>query len=148
MIVDNIGNNLKYCGAHRLFPQAFEFLKSADCSTLPLGRTDLLGDELYVLVGNGKGRERSGAQMEIHHRYMDIHFIVEGVESFGWSPYNALQHSATPYDEAQDFELFKDEPLVWFSLSPGMFTLFHSGEGHLPGVSDGIVRKIVVKVMD
>lgn len=30
MIVDNIGNNLKYCGAHRLFPQAFEFLKSTE----------------------------------------------------------------------------------------------------------------------
>lgn len=146
MIIDSIGNAVKYFKMYPCFADAFEFLKGDDLKKLPCGRIDLHGDNLYALISNAPGRNRAGALLETHKCYIDIQFILEGKETFGWTPKKECRHVSVPYDKNKDIEFYHDEPQVWFDLSPGMFVIFSPGEGHLPGVSSGMVHKVVIKV--
>lgn len=146
MIIDSIENAERYTLLHPAFPKAFEFLKAAVSEGCENGRVEISGDEIYALINSGPGRKREESLLETHRRYIDIQFILEGEETFGWSPNGEPIASAVPYNEEKDIEFHHGEPRVWFSLTPMTFVIFHAGEAHLPGLSHGMVRKAVVKI--
>jgi beta-galactosidase beta subunit len=51
------------------------------------------------------------------------------------------------YDEEKDILLYSDDPAVWFTVHPGTFVIFFPWDAHAPLVSNGIVHKIVAKVL-
>jgi YhcH/YjgK/YiaL family protein len=51
------------------------------------------------------------------------------------------------YDEEKDFGLFSDPPENWVTVTPGKFAIFFPEDAHAPLISDGIIRKAVIKIV-
>ncbi len=127
----------------------FEYLERTDLAALPLGRTAIEGDDVYVLVSEAETRPPAQVRFEAHRRYIDVQLVVRGQEAIGVAPVAALVTSE-PYDETNDIEFFAPpRESTTLALRAGEFAVFAPGDGHRPGLHlDGphVTRKAVVKV--
>ncbi len=146
MILDTLENSRRYVGLHEGFRKAFEFLAHADPASLSLGRREIDGDRLYAIVTRGPGRSRREAKLEAHARYIDIQYVVSGVDMMGWKPASACRRPAGPFDSDKDIGFFDDDPEAWIAVHRGAFAVFFPEDAHLPLLSAGEIHKIVVKV--
>lgn len=144
MIVDDLRNANRYRGLSEAFDRAFDALSSSDPSALPVGRTAIDGEKVFVNVME-KAYDRTEPKYECHARYADIQLILSGRERFvlgagGEEP---------RIDPEKDIAVCGAEPLVSFTLGSGQFVIFFPGEKHAPGLMADLqpVRKAVVKVL-
>lgn len=146
MILDTLGNFPRYFSLHGQFRKAFEFLSERDLSSFPVGRIGIDGDRVYAIVSDGPGRSRHKGQLETHARYIDIQYVVSGIDEMGWKPASECRQPAVPYDPEKDVAFYTDEPDAWIDVRPGSFAVFFPEDAHLPLVSEEDIRKVVVKV--
>lgn len=129
--------------------RVFEFLARTDLSALPLGRTAVDGDDVYVQVAEAETRPPEQVRFEAHRRYIDIQIVVRGQESIALAPAATLT-TVEAYDAAKDIEFFAPpRESSTIALRPGEFVVFVPGDGHRPGLHlDGphLTRKAVAKV--
>ena len=146
MILDRLDQAARYRTFHPLFPQAFDWLATTDLAALPPGRHDIDGDRLFVIVEACDGRTRADARLECHRRYIDIQLVLEGIDEMGWRALADCVQPRTDYDAARDIRFFDDAPASWIATPAGAFCLFFPDDAHAPLVSDGFIRKVVVKI--
>ena len=146
MILDTLTNANRYNDLHPLFPRAFEFLRSTDLTKLVPGRHSIEGEHLFAIVEAVPGRSREEAKLECHRRYIDIQFVLEGVDEMGWKPLADCHQPIDDYSEKNDIQFFDDAPDSWIATSPGAFSIFFPQDAHAPLVSTGNIRKVVLKV--
>ena len=129
--------------------RAFEYLARTDLAKLPLGRTDIKGDDMYVTVSEADTRAPEQVRFEAHRRYVDIQLVVRGQEAIGVAPVASLV-TVEPYDGAKDIAFFAVPPeSVTLPLRAGDFAVFAPGDAHRPSLHlDGphVSRKAVLKV--
>lgn len=129
--------------------RVFEYLARTDLASLPLGRTTVDGDDVYVMVSEAETRGPAQVRFEAHRRYIDIQLVVRGQEAIGVAPAAGLV-SVEPYDAAKDIEFFAVPPeSATLALRAGDFAVFAPDDAHRPGLHlDGphVSRKAVVKV--
>lgn len=146
MILDALNNSQRIESLHPLFKKAFDYIKSTDFSTLPDGKIELDGDCLTVSVASLSGKEKSQAAIETHKKYIDIQLPLLGVEKIGWKAGAELQEESVPYDEAGDITFYVDRPTAYTKIYPGQFAVYFPEDGHAPGIGQGNIRKVIVKV--
>ncbi len=146
MILDFLGNAHRYHALHRLFPLAFEFLRTEPLCRIPEGRHAIDGDGLYASISRGEGRSREGALLEAHRKYIDIQFILKGIDTMGWKSREGCLRPSGEYDPVRDIEFFEDLPDVWIPVQPNMFTIFFPEDAHLPLISSDRIDKVVLKI--
>lgn len=146
MIVAALNDADRYRPLHPRFGRAFDFLRAANLRELPAGRHAIDGDALFVIIEDRDGRARTDAKLECHRRYIDIQFVLEGVDEMGWKPLADCRQAATDYDTARDIRFFDDAPASWIATPAGSFCVFFPEDAHAPLVSAGRIRKAVVKV--
>lgn len=149
MIADTIELSERYDMLGARFAAAFAFLRSGESADLPVGRHDVMGDEVFALVQEYQTAPAAEKRWEAHRKYADIQYIVSGEEAIGWALTESL-------DLRED--LFEDKDIAFYAeaadhagvrLEAGMFTVFFPSDAHKPGCSIGLpsrVRKIVMKV--
>jgi YhcH/YjgK/YiaL family protein len=145
MIFDTFDNHRRYLNIALLAP-ALEFLASADLSALPVGRTDLRGDDLYVLVQEYITRPPEECKWEAHRRYIDVQYVEKGCERMGFAHIRSLR--AGEYLPEKDF-LPLSGAGHHVDVFAGSFVVFFPEDAHMPGMSAGTpepVRKIVLKI--
>jgi YhcH/YjgK/YiaL family protein len=129
--------------------RAFEYLEKADLAALPLGRTDVKGDDVYVLISEAETKPPEKVRFEAHRRYIDIQLVVRGQEAIGVAPVSGLT-TVEAYDPAKDIEFFAvPGESATIELRADDFAVFAPGDGHRPSLHlDGphVSRKVVVKV--
>lgn len=133
MILDSLNNTKKIECLHPLFKKAFDYLKSTDFSK-------------YVSVVSIFGKEKKDAAIETHKKYIDIQMPLLGVEKIGWKPGCELQEESTPYNEQKDIAFYIDRPTAYTKIYPGQFAIYFPEDGHAPGIGQGNIRKVIVKV--
>ncbi len=139
--------------AHRYYPlqprlqAGFEYLRSTDLQSLPLGKHAIDGDHLFVIVAEDEGRGTAGARLEAHRKYADIQTVVFGSDLIGWRPASACAQISEAYDESRDVMFYAEQPSCWVPLLPGWFSVFYPADPHAPLAGQGVVRKAVVKVL-
>ncbi len=146
MILGTLQDIDRYAGLHPAFPRVFTFLRDSALQTLPPGRTEVDGDTLYAMASAGPGKTIAEARLEVHRRYIDVHYLIAGKESIGWKDLRRCQEVESVYDEEKDFHLFSDDPSLWVTVHPGAVLIFFPEDAHAPLVSSGTVQKVVVKV--
>jgi YhcH/YjgK/YiaL family protein len=146
MILDALTDADRYTRLHPLFASAFAFLRDTDLMLLEPGKHTVQGEQIFAIVEACTGRSRAEAKLECHRRYIDIQLVLEGVDEMGWKPLAECAEPATEYDAARDIQFFKDAPASWIATPPGSFCLFFPNDAHAPLVSEGLIRKVVVKV--
>lgn len=146
MILSTLADADRYLNAHPRFASAFAFLRGTDLNSLPPGKHAVQGEEIFAIVEACAGRTREEAKLEYHRRYIDIQLVLEGMDEMGWKPVAECVDPATDYDEARDIRFFNDVPSSWIATPSGAFCIFFPEDAHAPLVSDGHIRKVVMKI--
>jgi biofilm protein TabA len=147
MILDSLENAGLYESIHPRFKQAFDFLRNTDLVALPLGKVELDGKNLFVNVVDAAGKTPDVAKMETHNKYIDIQVPVTAPETMGWIAGNKLKEITEPYNADKDVSFFGDKASNFIVVQPLEFAVFFPEDGHQPQLFDGIVKKIIVKVL-
>ncbi len=132
------------------FRKAYEFLSQGNLDALPLGRVDILGEDVFANVQEYNTVPADEKQFEAHRLYYDVQYVVSGEEML---EYVQLDDAAEqqPFDEGADFGLYDAKlPVTRVVLHAGEMAILAPEDAHKPGCSLGEasshVRKIVVKV--
>lgn len=150
MLTTNIRLAEKYNYLDDKFKKVFAFLRDTDLASLPVGKTEIDGDEVYASVQSYTTMTPDECAFESHHEYFDVQYVVEGEESFGYEPIDNLTPSMD-YDAERDL-IFYNEPADagCVILKAGDFAIVAPEDGHAPRrmTKNGpcLVKKIVVKV--
>lgn len=146
MILDSLNNTAKTESLHPLFKRAFDYIKNTDFSKMEDGKYEIDGERLFANIASLTGKEKKEAAIETHRRYIDIQLPLRGVEKIGWKPGSELQEESMPYDEEKDIAFYVDRPTAYMKIYPGQFAVFFPEDGHAPGIGEGNIRKVIVKV--
>lgn len=147
MIYDRLANIWKYKGLDRNLDKAVDYLLGTDLTTLPPGRTEIDGDQVYLQVMEAETHQLTAESYELHRDYFDIQIDIEGCEVIK----TALDGVDLIGDCTSDFQKAAavNGPGCSCVMGPGRFLICMTGEAHAPGGFFGKaerVKKCVVKV--
>ena len=145
MILARLEQADRYLVLHPDFPAAVAFLRGQPLIDLPQGRIEIAGS-MYAMVSRSPTRQRSEARLEAHRKYIDIQYLIAGVEEMGWSARSRCQQPHGQYDAEKDIEFFGDAPDSYVTVRPGEFVIFFPDDAHAPLIGTGEVGKVVIKV--
>ena len=151
MIIDNIKNMEQYSSVHPLFRKAFSAIRSLVADDAPAGRYEIDSDKVFAIVQEYDTHPTEHDNFELHKKYIDIQFMMNGCEEINIKNYYDL-HVYTKYDETKDVE-FYEEPKSYATmhLREGHYIVLFTHETHRTGISvksnSEKVKKIVVKVL-
>ena len=148
MIVDTIDNwNLYFTKESALY-EGIDFIKNfseAGCD----GRYEIKGQEIYAIVQSYETQQAASRKIESHKKFIDIQYVLSGVEVIGWLPAAGLAELSA-YSEEKDILFYHQTNVIThIVMAPGIFAIFSPQDAHQPGCiyrQIAPVRKIVVKV--
>ena len=146
MILDRLENAEKYTDMHPDFEKAFAFLRQSGLAELPADRYEIDGDRVFCIIDKAPGRSRSEAKLEAHRKYIDIQYVIAGVDDMGWKPIADCKLVDTAYNADKDIEFFNDEPKSWTEVPAGSFVIFFPQDAHAPLVGGEEMHKAVLKI--
>jgi YhcH/YjgK/YiaL family protein len=146
VIYDQLSHVQRYKGMFPALDTALDFLDAADLNALPLGRTEVDGDRVFVNVMEAVTKPSEEGVFEWHEDYLDIQIDLEGQEAVETA--FAAGEIVRPYEP--DCGQCKGAPTASVTLGGGTFTICMARELHKPGVAvNGVpaaIKKCVVKV--
>jgi YhcH/YjgK/YiaL family protein len=146
MIIDRIDNSHLYYAVNVRFKRAFDYIHQINVDSLPAGKHEMDGENMYALVQEYNTKQKEQGFWEAHRRYIDLQYVVQGVEGIGYANINHLQQGE--YDAGKDFLPLHGEGSL-FTLQSGCFVLLLPEDAHMPGMAIGSpapVKKIVIKI--
>ena len=146
MVIDRIENAPLYYAIHPRFKSAFDYIRQIDINTIPAGRHEIDGENMYALVQEYNTKLKEEGKWEAHRRYIDLQYVVQGAEGMGYANIHHLQQG--DYDANKDFlPLFGEGDQV--VLKSGYFVLLFPEDAHMPGMAIGNpkpAKKVVIKI--
>lgn len=146
MIQCSLSNLSRYAALHPGFQKLTDFLSSHDLSQLPIGRTEIDGDALYINKVETELLSHEAQDLEVHRQYIDVHIPLSASEIIGWSPLQALREASSPYDDAKDFALYSQLAQVYTNITPGQCFVAFPEDAHAPIIGYGRLSKAIVKI--
>ncbi len=146
MITGNIKDCEKYYSIHKNFEKAFDFLKTLSEES-ELGKRILEENNLTVNVAEYETVPGAPRQFEAHKDFIDIHYVIKGSETFGYSNLSKLEVTKE-YDEAGDY-LLLDGAADELELSEGDFCVVFPEDAHIPFIKkccEGTLKRATAKV--
>ena len=149
MHFDHLRNDLSFLERDPRFALALAHLRSLDASA-PEGRTELEGDDVFVLVQVYEPAPAAERRYEAHERYLDIQCLLAGEELMYHAPLDRLT-LRVPYLPEKDIARYEGDDLQVLHCRPGDIAVFWPRDGHkpscrAPGPHAGPVKKAVVKI--
>lgn len=146
MIVCSVKDLEKYASLNSKIAKVSEYLNANDIEALPLGKTVIDGDDIFVSMQEFEGKTKEVAKLETHIKYIDIQLPFSTVETLGWKNLESLTSPLQAYNENDDIAFFNDESTSYITLQPGECVVFFPEDAHAPGIATGTLRKAVIKV--
>ena len=151
MILSSINDQMidSYKKVHPRFETAFDALKKFALGEYEVGKYEVDGKNIFVMVQEYDTAPIEEKKFEIHKDYIDIQYIISGEELMGYESIDKLTPMNEYKPDVQHF--FVNKEYDSFVLGAGEFVIFFPGEPHAPGAAaNGVpsgVRKIVVKIL-
>jgi YhcH/YjgK/YiaL family protein len=149
MILDTIENTHLYLGLNARFSKAFDILTDKTLAKKQDGKYAVDGEKIYYTIQQYTTKPLNEGNLEAHRKYIDIQFLLEGVEILGYAPLKGLT-TAEVYNPQKDIAFFNTpKEITKVILEPGLFCILFPDDAHLPcrqlaGPTD--VRKMVIKI--
>lgn len=148
MILAHIEDSERYFSLHPLFKQLFDYVKTHDLSQVPAERIPLDGERLFINVADASLKSPEEQVLEVHRRYIDVHFPLSSNEVMGWSPLQGLQtESVNPFNEEDDYAVYAEAAQTYLTIRPGEFAIVWPEDAHAPIIGEGKLRKLIAKVL-
>lgn len=150
MIFDSFEHISRYFSAAEGVEAAANAMKNYSKENFPLGKITVEGEQVFLNLQAYETAPRNVRQMEVHEKYMDIFYLVEGQEVVlvkSVDRLTCITHPYCPETEAAFGPQDGDEASL--VLREGDFVILFPGEAHASGIAVdgcGAVKKIVGKV--
>ena len=148
MIYDTIDHAGLYRPISANLAKALDFLTSTDLSKYDTERVEIDGDKVYALFQRYETKPVNDSP-EAHKKYIDVQYIVSGIEKIRWAKLGDLTQVEERYSKGQDIAFYTGDSRFDFVLTKGTFLMLYPQDAHMPGISDEKdvnVRKIVFKI--
>lgn len=147
MIIDKINNYNNHNFENNNIRRAFQYLDKIDINNLQVGKYEIDGEKIFFIVTRYNTIDEDKALWEVHEKYIDIHYIIEGTEKIGY----------TTLDKFDVVEKYKNDLDValgnakgdFYLLGKGEFMILNTQEVHKPAITinnEVEVTKIILKV--
>lgn len=150
MIFDKIENLSDYYEELPSLEKVSAFVNEFNKSKLEDGTYEIDGKRIFAMVQSYRTRSQTPEMMfEAHRKYMDLQYIVSGIEKIRWARLDKVDLVEEKYSVGSDIAFYEGDALFDFTLTKGTFLLLYPQDAHLPGLSadkDVNVRKIVFKI--
>jgi len=150
MIYDELKNLETYRHVKPGISVALDYLMKTDFSSVPNGKYELDGPSVYALVQRYKTKPLAESVWESHRKHIDVQFVFQGEERFGYVPLSKAPPVTQPYDEKSDAALYAAGTTT-VPLKAGQFAVFFPQDIHAPCLAENDqpsdVVKVVVKVV-
>lgn len=149
MILCSIEDLEKYKVISKNLSTAIDFILKTDLHNLPMGKTEIDGENVYVTKMEIVAKAEEDLPFEAHRKYMDIHVDLVGQEVLCISDKTELI-SREPYKSEDDYELFDSRMnTVNVLLRNNSFVIIDVCEAHKPGIlyNDKKITKCVIKIL-
>lgn len=148
-----IFSSLRAASGPAVYPSAIrdalDWISEHDVVHMEAGTYELQGQDLYVMIQDFTTRPVQDCSPERHNDYLDIQYVVSGVERMGYAPYTGAE-AVLSDPEGKDVAFYRDlEGESFVDVGPGAYCVFFSNDIHRPGCAagqPGPVRKVVVKM--
>ncbi|WP_159565396.1 YhcH/YjgK/YiaL family protein [Budvicia diplopodorum] len=130
--------------------EAIEYVKKNINQDTPLGKHDIEGNNVFVLVSNDSTEPAEQRRAEYHERYLDIQIVLKGCEGMTFSSFPAGEPTDNLLADKDIAFLPAGEKEQQVILEEGDFVVFYPGEVHKPLCAVGEparVRKAVIKML-
>lgn len=150
MIFDRIENCGNYAALGEKIQKGFDFIKKAVSENLPVGKYEIDGTEVFAMVQEYTSKLREGAFFEAHKKYIDIQYVVNGIEEIGVCDISKGSIKTEYSEEIEAAFYHNNDKGGMLVLEEGDFAIFYPNDLHMPGIAfdekTSDVKKIVVKV--
>lgn len=146
MILTDLKNCSRIASLHPAFATLFDFIGKNDLLSMPLGRIEVDGDNLFINNINPECVTAEKQVLEMHRDYIDVHIMLDGKERIGWKSLSDIEHITKEYDAEADCALSDDKPTSYVDLLPGQMCIVWPEDPHAPVIGLGKIRKAIAKV--
>lgn len=146
MIVSTLKNSSRIECLHPLFKTLFDYVKTHDLLYTELGRIEIVGDDLFINNVHPECVAQDKQVLEVHHDYIDVHILLEGMETIGWKAIEDVRSEIKAYEKEGDCALYSDAATTFVNLYPGQFAIVYPEDPHAPIIGKGKIRKLIAKV--
>lgn len=148
MIFDELENLAHYKGIHENLDCAIDYLLTHDLNDCELGRYEIDGEKAFLFMQENELSSEVTDEFEFHHRYLDLHFLLEGHEVIQYG--TRVKEVRESYDKKKDIGFVTCEQFYPLYLDKQNFAAFLPNEPHQPNrfaAKGDKVKKCVVKVL-
>ena len=146
LITDKIKNSDTYAACNRFFPEIFEKLKTLTLDDA--GKKFVIEERVArISVSSLENAPQGERKFEAHKKFIDIHFVLEGEETFVYANTENLTPE-TKYNEEEDYLLLNGEGTKLI-LRAGEFCIVYPQDAHIPTLeklSEGNLVRGVAKI--
>jgi len=130
--------------------RALEIIEELDWETVECGRYDV-DDELYYMVQEYETKYPEQARYEAHEKYVDIQYIVKGIERMEFAETSKLKVTES-YNPEKDVKFLEEPKVIDASIvEEGDYRIFYPEDAHRPGLcvnnTPAKVKKILAKIL-
>lgn len=130
--------------------KALDFLAKEDTASLPVGRYEIDGDNIFVLIQDQTTAAPENKRAESHRNYIDIQYLFSGEEMQGYAMLKDGVKGEEPAGKDNIFyENVENEQFV--NLKAGDFTIYFTNDIHRPNCTASEpqnIHKAVVKIKE
>lgn len=128
--------------------EAIEYLSKQDLANMPAGKYQV-NDDFYYMVQEYVSRSEADCHLESHQKYVDIQWIISGVEAIDCVSVEGLEVDKE-YNPEKDVAFWKEPAnMMRCVLNGGSYVVLWPENAHKPCIAVGTpaqVKKIVAKV--
>ena len=130
--------------------KALEIIEALDWETVECGRYEV-DDEMYYVVQEYETKYPEQARYEAHEKYVDIQYIVKGVERMEFAETSKLKVTEK-YNPEKDVKFLEEPKVIDASIvEAGDYRIFYPEDAHRPGLclnnTPAKVKKILAKIL-
>lgn len=128
--------------------EAIEYLSKQDLAGMPAGKYQV-NDDFYYMVQEYVSRDEADCHLESHQKYVDIQWIVSGVEAIDCAAVDGLEIDKE-YNPEKDITFYKEPAnMMRCVLGSGSYVVLLPENAHKPCIAVGEptqMKKVVAKV--
>ncbi len=149
----------QYNANKAVWDKVFAFLANPELATMRGNRVPIdgeNGENAYAIFVNDIPKDLAASNWEVHKKYIDVHYVIEGKEKIAGVPFTKEIENAvvTPFNDNSDIGYYKHDAFdasKYGIATPENFFIYFPGEAHRPHLKvDPAVaermKKVVIKV--
>ncbi len=114
--------------------RALSYIKEHDIRGMEPGKYEIEGDKMYILVQNPTQKAIEDTHLEMHYKYLDLQYIVDGGELMGFAPKKVDPEIIEAKESSDTYYVADVEDEQFVVLNPGDFCILFPNDLHRPAI--------------